>query len=116
MDMAVRPVPPAWDASVDPDAVRLVSDPRALKEAVRDFRPLASGDALEVQAEHPRRAHPKLQQVGPRMAAAAFQSQSQVHFQTRHAAQEFPPQAAGPEFLPEPKPERQVAHSAPPDE
>jgi len=115
MDMAVRPVPPAWDASVDPDAVRLVFAPRALKEAVRDFRPLASGDAVEVA--HPLRGHPKLPLVAPPMAAAAFPSQSLAHFQIHHVAQEIPPQAAGPEFPPpESTLERQVAHSARPDE
>ena len=98
-DRVVRLAPLASDASVGPDAVRLVFDLQVPKEAVRDFRPLASEDAVEVA--HPPQAHPKLPLVAPPMAAAAFPSQSLAHFQIRHAAQEFPRQAVGLEFPPQ---------------
>jgi hypothetical protein len=53
-DTDVRLDPPAWDASVDLDAVRrLAADfptRRQCPEAVRDSRPSASADALEPKA------------------------------------------------------------------
>jgi len=116
MDRTVRPARRAWDASADPDAVRLVFDLQVPKEAVRDSRPLASVDALEMLAVHPPQAHPKLPLVAPPKVAGAFRSQSLAHFQLQNVAQEFRPQVAAPEPLPEPKLELQVARSARPDE
>jgi hypothetical protein len=101
MGMAVRLAQQAWDASVGPDAVRLVFDLQARKEAVRDFPQLASGDVLEVPAAHPPQGHPKLPPVASPMVAGAFRSRTLAHFLIRYVEQAFPPQAAGPEPLPE---------------
>src|SRR4029077_8342925 len=94
MDRAVRLVPQAWDASVDPGAARLAFDLQALKEAVRDFRPLASVDAMELQAAHQPRAHPKLPLVVPPMVAGAFLAHFRARLLVQNVAQEFRPQAA----------------------
>jgi hypothetical protein len=112
MGMAVRLAQQAWDASVGPDAVRLVFDLQVRKEAVRDFPQLASGDVLEVPAAHPPHGRPKLPPVASPMVAGAFL----IQFRVQDVAQKFPPQAAEPEPPPEWKQEPQVAHSALPDE
>jgi len=97
---------------------RPVFDPQVPKEAVRDFRPLASVDAMEVQAARQPLAHPRLPLVVPPMVAAAFRSLAHCRAQllVQNVAQEFPPQAAAPELLTEPKLEPQVARSVQPDE
>ena len=99
---------------------RPVFDPQVPKEAVRDFRPLASVDAMEVQAARQPLAHPRLPLVVPPMVAAAFRYRTLAHCRAQllvqNVAQEFPPQAAAPEPLPEPKLEPQVAHSVQSDE
>ena len=65
-------------------------------------------------AAHPQHERPKQLRVAPPKVVAAIQSRA--HFLKRHVAQDFPPPVVGPEPLPEPKSELQVAHSARPDE
>ena len=60
-DMIAHLAPPASDASVDPDAVRLAADlPPQCPEAAHDFRPSASVDAPEPQAVRPCQGLPPL--------------------------------------------------------
>jgi len=107
-DMIARLAPPASDASVDPDAVRLAADlPPLCPGAVRDFRRSASADAPEPQAVRTRRALPLLDALPmvpcPRLA--------------QDVAQEFLPLAVAPEHqleqkLLEPKMEPRAAQLA----
>jgi len=108
-DTIVRLAPPASDASVAPDAVRLAADlPPLCLEVVRDSRPSASADAPEPQNVRTRQALPLLD--APLMVACPCLAQD--------AAQESPLLAVAPEHqleqkLLEPKMEPQAAQPAP---
>jgi len=81
-DTIARLAPPASDASVDPDAVRLAADlPPQCPEAVHGSRPSASADAPEPQAARTRQALPLLDALT--MVACPCLAQD--------VAQQFPP-------------------------
>jgi hypothetical protein len=81
-DMIARLAPPASDASVDPDAVRLAADlPAQCPEAVRGSRPSASADAPEPQVVRTRQALPLLDAL-PMVVCPCL---------AQDVAQQFPP-------------------------
>jgi hypothetical protein len=97
-DTIARLAPPASDASVDPDAVRLAADlPPQSPEAVRGSRPSASVDAPEPQAARTRQALPLLDALT--MLACPCLAQDE--------AQQFPP-AVVPEHRSEQKLEPKI--------
>ena len=110
-DRVVRPAPPASDASVDPDAVRLAVDlPAQFPEEAHDFRRSASADAQGPQAVRLCQARPLL--GAPRMAAAC-------RCLAQDVVREFPfPFVAQEHWLEqkEPKKELQDAQLGPQDE